>query len=105
LVRRRARFVNRRVVGQTVEVITGYSGIPNAVVGSEGGQRMDDDEIRRRLEPISVAKTLIDEVGNTIVRVDSDAVVVRSDRTANDRTIMFNDIRRRSTSNGRIVGG
>ena len=54
---------------------------------------MTGQELTRRLAQLSAVNTPVQGVRNTIVRIESDAAVVMSDRTKRLRTIPFRDLR------------
>ena len=64
---------------------------------------MTFEEIARRLRLIDRFITPDQHIVNQIVRVESDAVVIVSERTQNERSIPFGDILRRATSNQRAI--
>jgi hypothetical protein len=66
---------------------------------------ISDMQMRRRLRPVKQVTTPIRKVVNEIIRVKSDTVVVRSRRTANDREISFQALRKAAstTKHGVIV--
>ena len=62
-----------------------------------GNRNMTNEEIANRLRPIRSFVTPEQHVVNRIVRVENAAVVIVSERTQNERTIPFDDIRNRAT--------
>jgi len=64
---------------------------------------MTDTEMASRLTPITEICTLSEGVRNRIVRIGTEGVTVMSERTENERTIPYQDIRTRSSSHGCII--
>jgi hypothetical protein len=65
---------------------------------------MNDEEIRQRLRPIGMIRTLNKGVRNDILHVGEHEVEVRSEWTGDPRTIPFSAIRNpNTTTNGCIA--
>jgi hypothetical protein len=65
---------------------------------------MSDMEMHNRLVLIAAIVTPIERVLNRVIQVESDRIIVESERTHEKRTILFRDIQSgKPTANGRIV--